>query len=71
MTLLDDTLIQGKGLLGFSPPRGFVEGYILCTRASNSTGDLVYASLVKEYCNLAIFVKIQQAQHREPLGEVQ
>lgn len=34
-------------------------GYILCTCASDSTGDLVYASVVKEYRNLAILSKLQ------------
>ena len=34
-------------------------GYILCTCAYDSTGDLVYASVVKEYCNLAILSKFQ------------
>ena len=37
-------------------------GYILCICAFVSTGDLVYASVVKGYCNLAILSKIQQCQ---------
>ena len=37
---------------------------ILCTCASDSTSDLVYASVVKEYCNIALLSKIQQEKGR-------
>ena len=49
-----------KNVFGFLFPERVFLGYILCTCASDSIGDLVYASLVKNTINILKFNMVSE-----------